>query len=180
MRTNELRRKPPACRGGKSVATLRKVPSRNTVALIAFLVAVLDQLSKWWAVTALDDKTIEIVWKLQFHLTSYTGFAFSTGQGLGPILGVVALGVVVVLWKIRTRFSGPASTLALGLILGGASGNLLDRAFRVPGWGRGAVVDFVDLQFWPVFNLADAAIVVGVIVLSLRIWIEQREGDNRA
>ena len=106
MRTNELRRKPPACRGGDPVAALRKVPSGNSIALIALLVAVLDQLTKSWAVNALDDRTIGIVWKLQFHLTSNTGFAFSTGQGLGPILGVVALGVMVVLWKVRTRFSG--------------------------------------------------------------------------
>ena len=103
MRTNELRRKPPACRGGDPVAALRKVPSGNSIALIALLVAALDQLTKSWAVNALDDRTIGIVWKLQFHLTSNTGFAFSTGQGLGPILGVIALGVMVVLWKVRTR-----------------------------------------------------------------------------
>ena len=180
MRTNELRRKPPACRGGDPVAALRKVPSSNAIALISISVAVLDQLTKWWAVNALDDRTIGIIWKLQFHLTSNTGFAFSTGQGLGPVLGVVALGVVVVLWKIRVRFPGPLSTLALGFILGGASGNLLDRAFRAPRWGRGAVVDFIDLQFWPVFNIADSAIVIGVIVLSLRLWIDQREGENIA
>ena len=132
MRTNELRRKPPACRGGDPVAALRKVPSSNAIALISISVAVLDQLTKWWAVNALDHRTIGIIWKLQFHLTSNTGFAFSTGQGLGPVLGVVALGVVVVLWKIRVRFSGPLSTLALAFILGGASGNLLDRAFRAP------------------------------------------------
>lgn len=104
MRTNELRRKPLACRGGDPVAALRKVPSSNAIALISISVAVLDQLTKWWAVNALDDRTIGIIWKLQFHLTSNTGFAFSTGQGLGPVLGVVALGVVVVLWKIRVRF----------------------------------------------------------------------------
>ena len=180
MRTNELRRKPPACRGGDPVAALRKVPSGNSTALIALLVAALDQLTKSWAVNALDDRTIGIVWKLQFHLTSNTGFAFSTGQGLGPILGVIALGVMVVLWKVRTRFSGQLATMALGFVLGGASGNLLDRAFRSPRWGRGAVVDFIDLQFWPVFNLADAAIVIGVIALSLRMWIEQREGESSA
>ena len=161
MRTNELRRKPPACRGGDPVAALRKVPSGNSIALIALLVAVLDQLTKSWAVNALDDRTIGIVWKLQFHLTSNTGFAFSTGQGLGPILGVVALGVMGVLWKVRTRFSGRLATMA-------------------PRWGRGAGVDFIDLQFWPVFNLADAAIVIGVIALSLRMWIEQREGESSA
>ena len=124
MRTNELRRKPLACRGGDPVAALRKVPSSNAIALISISVAVLDQLTKWWAVNALDDRTIGIIWKLQFHLTSNTGFAFSTGQGLGPVLGVVALGVVVVLWKIRVRFSGPVNTGAR-IYFGGASGNLL-------------------------------------------------------
>ena len=180
MLIKELRRKPPECRGADPVATLRHVPSRKSIALVAVLIALLDQSSKWWAVNALSDRNIEIFWKLQFQLTSNTGFAFSTGQGLGPLLGVVALGVVIVLWRIRTRFSGPLSTLALGLILGGASGNLLDRAFRGARWGRGAVVDFIDLQFWPIFNLADAAIVVGVIALSFRVWMEQRDGDSGA
>jgi|TARA_B100001123_G_scaffold440806_2_gene580663 signal peptidase II len=81
---------------------------------------------------------------------------------------------------MRDGFSGSVSVVALGLILGGATGNLLDRAFRGSGWGRGAVIDFIDFQFWPVFNVADAAIVVGVVALSLKMWTEQREVKRSA
>ena len=81
---------------------------------------------------------------------------------------------------MRGRFSGPVSTLALGSVLGGACGNLIDRALRTPGWGRGAVVDFIDLQFWPVFNVADMAIVIGVLLLSVTMWIGQRGGMTGA
>lgn len=180
MRINGLRRKPPACRGANPVAAPFKVPAQLYIALISLAVVIADQWSKAWAVNALSDRTIDVVWKLQFHLTSNTGFAFSTGQGLGPFLGLVALLVVVVLWRMRDGFSGSVSIFALGLILGGATGNLIDRAFRGAGWGRGAVVDFIDFQFWPVFNVADAAIVVGVIALSLRMWAEQREVKRSA
>ncbi|MDP7068133.1 MAG: signal peptidase II, partial [Acidimicrobiales bacterium] len=110
-----------------------KVPAQLYIALISLAVVIADQWSKAWAVNALSDRTIDVVWKLQFHLTSNTGFAFSTGQGLGPFLGLVALLVVVVLWRMRDGFSGSVSIFALGLILGGATGNLIDRAFRGAG-----------------------------------------------
>ncbi len=180
MPTNALRRKPPACRGVDLVATSRKAPRSLWIALSAVFVIAADQWSKYWAVDALSDRTIDVVWKLRFHLTGNTGFAFSTGQGLGPVLGVVALVVVVVLWRMRSRFSGAVSTLSLGLVLGGACGNLIDRALRTPGWGRGAVVDFIDLQFWPVFNVADMAIVFGVLLLSIMMWVDQREAATNA
>lgn len=180
MRTSALRRKPPACRGVDLVATSRKAPASVWVALGAVFVISADQWSKYWAVDALSDRSIDVVWKLRFYLTTNTGFAFSTGQGLGPILGLVALAIVVVLWRMRSRFSSFTATLALGLVLGGACGNLVDRALRTPGWGRGAVVDFIDLQFWPVFNVADMAIVIGVVLLSVTMWVEQRRGINGA
>ncbi|MDP6863676.1 MAG: signal peptidase II [Acidimicrobiales bacterium] len=162
------------------MATSQKAPTSFWIALSAVFVIAADQWSKYWAVSALSDRSIDVFWKLRFHLTANTGFAFSTGQGLGPILGLVALVVVVVLWRMRGRFSGPVSTLALGSVLGGACGNLIDRALRTPGWGRGAVVDFIDLQFWPVFNVADMAIVIGVLLLSVTMWIGQRGGMTGA
>ena len=75
---------------------------------------------------------------------------------------------------MRARFPSRSGAIALGLVLGGASGNLTDRLFRAPRWGRGAVVDFIDFRFWPVFNFADAAIVAGVVMLGATMWIEQR------
>ena len=174
MLTSASRRRPPACRGVEAVATSGNSPRSLWVAISAVCVVAVDQWSKYWAVSSLSDQTIEVVWKLRFYLTGNTGFAFSTGQGLGPILGLLALAVVVTLWRMRSRFSSSGSTVALGLVLGGACGNLIDRAVRKPGWGRGAVVDFIDFQFWPVFNVADMAIVFGVALLSIMMWREQR------
>ena len=180
MRTSALRRKPPACRGVDLVATSQKPPKSLWIVSTTVFVLAVDQWSKYWAVEALSDQTIGVIWKLRFHLTGNTGFAFSTGQGLGPILGIVASVIVEVLWRMRSRFSGTVSTVALGLVLGGACGNLIDRAVRKPGWGRGAVVDFIDLQFWPVFNVADMAIVIGVLLLSVMMWLEQRGAKSGA
>jgi signal peptidase II len=61
------------------------------------------------------------------------------------------------------------------LIIGGAAGNVLDRAFRGSAWMRGAVIDFIDLQWWPVFNVADVAIVSGAILMVLSLFKEKRE-----
>jgi len=180
MLTSALRRKPPACRGVDPVAIYQKASTSLWVAFTAVFVIAADQWSKYWAVGALSDRSIDVFWKLRFHLTANTGFAFSTGQGLGPILGLVALAIAIVLWRMRSRFSSRVGTFALGFVLGGACGNLIDRALRTPGWGRGAVVDFIDLQFWPVFNIADMAIVIGVLLLSVTMWIEQRGGMNSA
>ena len=84
--------------------------------------------------------------------------AFSQGTGLGPVIGVVALLVVVGLLVSIGRSTSPLYPLAVGLIIGGAVGNLVDRLFRSPGWFRGGVVDFIDVQWWPIFNVADIAV----------------------
>lgn len=174
MPTCVLRRKPPACRGVELVAVSREASNARSIALVGLTTIALDQVSKAWAVAALDDRSIEVLWKLRLHLTTNTGFAFSSGQGLGPLLGLVAAFVIILLWKMRARFTSRRGVISLGLVLGGACGNLTDRLFRAAGWGRGAVVDFIDFRFWPVFNLADAAIVVGVILLGATMWSEQR------
>lgn len=138
------------------------------VASVAAAVLVLDQASKWWAVDRLSSGDIvSVVGSLQFNLRYNTGVAFSlgSGNGLGPWISVLAIGVVVaVSFGATSRF--PLGAVASGLISGGAFGNLLDRAFRGDqGFLHGAVIDFIDLQWWPVFNVADAAIVVGAILL---------------
>jgi len=81
------------------------------------------------------------------------------------VLAVVAL--VIVLFVVGRSVDRTAVAVALGLVLGGAVGNLVDRVFRSPGFGRGSVIDFVDLRWWPVFNVADAAIPVGCVLLVL-------------
>jgi signal peptidase II len=109
-----------------------------------------------------------VLWTLRFHLTFNSGMAFSRGRGLGPIIGVVALVVVVVLLLSLRRQGSKLATVAVALVIGGAAGNVADRLFRNgDGFLRGEVVDFIDLQWWPVFNVADSAIVVGVALLAL-------------
>ena len=138
------------------------------VAAVAVSVLVVDQASKWWALNRLSDGDIvDLVGSLRFNLFYNTGVAFSLGSdsGLGPWISVLAIGVVVaVSFGATSRY--PLGAVASGLISGGALGNLLDRAFRGDdGFLHGAVIDFIDLQWWPVFNVADAAIVVGAILL---------------
>lgn len=140
------------------------------VAGVGAAVLVLDQLTKEWALRALTgEPPIDVIGSLRFNLKFNTGaaFSFGSGKGIGPWVAVIALVVIVVLalgMTSRTRLGA----LATGLIAGGALGNLGDRAFRGDdGFMHGAVVDFIDLQWWPVFNIADAGVVVGAILLVL-------------
>ena len=142
-----------------------------TAAVIAITVLVLDQLSKAWALRALADGPINVVgdWA-EFHLAWNSGSAFSMLSGstwLLTGLGVVLLGVLAV---AVLRATDNINRVALALLLGGALGNLTDRFFRAPGIGEGHVVDFISVGSWPVFNIADSAITVGVIVLMWRTW----------
>jgi signal peptidase II len=144
------------------------------VAIVALVSLVLDQLTKHWAVNALSDgHVIDVVGSLRFNLYYNTGVAFSmgTGKGVGPWVTVLALGVVVGL-SLGATSRLTVGAIASGLIAGGAIGNLLDRAFRGDaGFLHGGVVDFIDLQWWPVFNVADACVVVGaglLVVASFR------------
>jgi lipoprotein signal peptidase len=100
--------------------------------------------------------------------TRNSGAAFSLGTGFTVILTAVALGVVVFIVRTAGRMRSTGWAIALGLILGGALGNLADRLFRSPGFLRGHVVDWIsafgpDAEHWPIFNLADSAIVCGAI-----------------
>jgi signal peptidase II len=146
----------------------RNVPLPVVLAVAATIVVV-DQLTKWWALSALGDgHTVSVVWTLRFNLTFNSGMAFSRGQGLGPIIGVLAFVVVIVLVGSLARTAVGVARIAVGLVIGGALGNLGDRVFRSGGgFLRGRVIDFVDLQWWPVFNVADAAIVIGGLLLFL-------------
>jgi signal peptidase II len=147
---------------------------------IAAAVVLLDQLTKEWALNALADGPIDVVWTLRFNLAFNKGMAFSQGTGLGPIIGVVALVVIVGLLVSIGRSTSRLYPLAVGLIVGGAIGNLLDRLFRAPGWFRGAVVDFIDLQWWPIFNVADIGVTVGGALLLLTSVLDGRSDREPA
>ncbi|MGI9193510.1 MAG: signal peptidase II [Actinomycetota bacterium] len=133
--------------------------------LTMILVLALDQVSKAWALTALDNnRSIALVGEVfQFRLVRNSGSAFGLFSGAGMVIFILNLVIMAVVGAWLVRGEGPA--LPLGLVLGGGLGNLADRVFRDPGLGLGKVVDFIYLSFWPTFNLADAAIVIGVTIL---------------
>ena len=148
----------------------RPVPLAATVAV---LVAIVDQVTKRWAVERLSvgpcglesDACIDLFWTLRFRLHFNPGAAFSTGVGLGPLFGVFAFVMILVLFNIVRSRVDTIGPVLLGAVAGGAIGNLTDRVLRAEdGFLSGSVVDFIDLQWWPIFNVADAAVVVGVIV----------------
>ena len=145
--------------------------------IVAIIVVVVDQLTKSWAVSNLDDHDVHVVWTLRFHLSFNSGMAFSQGRGFGPLIGVIALVIVVVL-LVSLRTGGSRLTaVAVGLVVGGAAGNIIDRLFRSgSGVLGGAVVDFIDLQWWPVFNVADACVVVGGVLLLVSSLFSSRSG----
>jgi signal peptidase II len=135
---------------------------------VAAAVVLVDQASKTWALHHLaGGRVVHVVWTLRLALSFNSGAAFGIGAGLGPF--IVAGGVaLIVAFAVMGRGLGLGRsalvTVALGLVLGGAVGNVADRVLRDHA---GAVVDFVDLQWWPVFNAADAAITVGAATLVL-------------
>ena len=145
-------------------------PNRGRFPRLALLAAAaivaVDQVTKWLAVKHLDEP-VDLVWTLRLALTHNTGTAFSLGLGLGPFIAVAAVVIVVALARLGRTVVSPLGTVALGLVMGGALGNLVDRVFRArDGLLDGAVIDFIDLQWWPVFNVADMAIVIGAVLLA--------------
>lgn len=144
-------------------------PWRSIVAIVALIVAV-DQATKTWALNALDDgHVVHVLWTLQFNLAFNTGMAFSRGGGMGPVIGVVSMAVVVALFVSLRRQRAGLRVVSSAVVAGGALGNIIDRLFRGDAWLRGAVVDFIDFQWWPIFNVADMAIVVGGIALAVAL-----------
>lgn len=150
------------------------------VAIVGAVVA-LDQATKAWAVSELPGSPVHLIGDdIELRLTRNTGGAFSLFQGYTPLL--VALALVITFFLVRAvRQAGDQLTVvALSLVLGGAVGNLGDRLFRSPGFGRGAVVDFIRLGWWPSFNIADAAVTIGAVVLiAWSLFGPRPEGDRR-
>ena len=142
----------------------------------ALAVLVLDILTKGWAVSALSDgRDIHIFWTLHFALTHNEGMAFSTGTNIGPFIGMLAIVVIAILVATMRKQSNTMSLVATGCIVGGATGNVLDRVFRGTGFMDGAVVDFIDLRWWPVFNVADIGIVCGAIAVAFSMIVSHPE-----
>ncbi|USQ77486.1 signal peptidase II [Ornithinimicrobium cryptoxanthini] len=139
---------------------------------IAAVWVVVDQVTKNLAEEHLSDgSTIQVVGEIfQLHLTYNSGAAFSMGTGSTGLLTILASIVsVVIIWNAR-RLGSLAWAWGLGLLLGGAVGNLTDRLIRPPEFGKGHVVDFFQLPNFPIFNVADigitsAAVLIGILAL---------------
>ncbi|ANS78264.1 Lipoprotein signal peptidase [Serinicoccus hydrothermalis] len=143
------------------------------VLLVALLWAGLDQATKFWAEASLTrGESVPLVGELlQLHLTYNSGAAFSLGTSWTGVVTTIAtlVSVGIVIQAFRTRSLGWA--LTLGLLLGGAVGNLIDRYLRPPSVGLGHVVDFLALPNFPVFNVADMGVTTAaclIVLLSLR------------
>jgi signal peptidase II len=134
-------------------------------AAVAVASVVADQATKSWALEALAGRApIHVVGSLQLALSFNSGVAFSLGAGSGLAVVPVAVIVVAVVVFVARKLPGRLAATSVGLVVGGAIGNLIDRILRDHD---GSVVDFIDLQWWPVFNVADACIVVGGVLLAL-------------
>lgn len=146
---------------------------------VAAVAVALDQATKALALASLDPgESVPVIdgvlhWTLQFN----PGAAFGLFRRFPVVFTVLAAAIAVAILSNLRKVSDRTTAIALGLVLGGAVGNLVDRIARRPGLFRGHVVDFIDFRVWPVFNLADTAVVTGAGLLVLGSWLgERRKG----
>ncbi len=139
--------------------------------MTAFLIFLADYLTKFAAVELLADEPFQIIGNfLELELIYNTGAAFSLATSQGIFLSVFAMAAATAILYFATRIDSTKWALALGLVLGGIFGNLTDRIFRSPGGLQGPVVDWISFSFWPTFNVADSAVVIGVSTIVWLIW----------
>ena len=151
----------------------RRSRARLLLGLAAAVLA-LDVVTKLVVVATLSDREPLRLLGGALYLTEArnTGAAFSFAEGATIVFSLIAAVVVAVIVRSARRLFSTGWAVALALVLGGAVGNLLDRVFRDPGFLRGGVVDFISLfdpygQVWPIFNVADSAIVCGGVLGAL-------------
>ncbi|MEU2114297.1 signal peptidase II [Streptomyces sp. NPDC016459] len=148
----------------------RRILALFVVAVVAYL---LDLGSKMLVVAKLEGREpIRVIGDvLRFDAIRNPGAAFGMGEAFTVIFTCIAAAVIVVIIRLARKLYSLPWAIALGLLLGGALGNLTDRIFRSPGVFEGAVVDFIAPAHFAVFNLADSAIVCGgilIVILSFR------------
>jgi signal peptidase II len=134
---------------------------------VAVFVLAADAITKAVVVAHLHSPVRLLGGLLTLRLLRNSGAAFSIGTSMTVVFTVIAVGVIVFILRTARKLRSLPWAITLGLLLGGAAGNLSDRLFRAPGALRGSVVDWIELPHWPVFNLADSAIVCGGILAVL-------------
>lgn len=148
--------------------------------LIVLVVVLIDALTKVWVVAALSASSMRLVGDfVELELVRNSGSAFSSFTGYTPILVAFALAVAAYLVREIGRSESRLRLVSLSLILGGATGNLIDRLFRSPGFFRGHVVDFVSVGSFPTFNIADCAITIGVGLLMISTFLKKAPGVHQ-
>ena len=139
--------------------------------MTAFLVFLADYSTKYAAVKYLIEKPFEIFGNIfKFQLVFNTGAAFSIATNATIFLSGFSMVVAAGILYFTSRIDSIKWALGLGLVLGGIFGNLSDRIFREPYGLQGAVVDWISVLSWPTFNIADSAVVVGVLLIVNLIW----------
>lgn len=156
---------------------------RRLSAAVLLCSLALDHLTKWWAQAhlvegaCLPEACVSVFGTpVRLHLIYNTGAAFSAGEGFGwllaPLATAVAAFLLALAWSTQDRRLG----VGYSLVASGALGNVIDRVVRAEhGFATGGVVDFIDLRVWPIFNLADVAVVIGVALLLLLQGPRRRE-----
>ena len=177
---NDLKESFPISSQPTNASPPKKISPFPSILGIAAIIFALDQASKFLVVKNIP---LHESWSLspalarifKFTYITNTGAAFGMFPQLSSIFMIIAIVVIIAIVIFHNQL--PTSNLwiriSLGLQLGGAMGNLLDRIIH------GFVVDFVDIGFWPIFNLADLSIVVGVLILSYHLWNEEDTSDKK-
>lgn len=163
-------------------ASPQQPPSRavGRIIAVAAVTIAIDQATKEWALRVLSERPgqrIELFWTLQWNLVRNYGASFSSFEGGGPIISVIAVAVAIALVVFGRKQDRLLIQVLYGLIVGGALGNVIDRLLRTradEGFLGGGVVDFIDVQFWPVWNIADMAVVCSAIVLVVESFLDER------
>ncbi len=150
----------------------RRRRSLTVLACVAIGVVLLDQLSKAWIVASVRPRMLSgegpivlLGGLLKITYAENTGASFSFGAGYTWVFSLIAIAVVVVIIRTAKRLGSVWWAVALGGLLGGSVGNLIDRMARQPGVGRGYVVDFIQLPHFAIFNVADMAITGSAVLM---------------
>jgi signal peptidase II len=134
--------------------------------LTAWVVWLIDLGTKVWAVEVLSSRAnVQIIGSfLQLTFVQNSGAAFGIGAGSTIIFTFFALAVLIFITRYALQITSKGWALVCGLVLGGILGNLTDRIFRAPSFLQGHVIDWIQIPNWPVFNIADSAIVIAAVV----------------
>ena len=142
------------------------------------MVITADRVTKIFAERTLQDGPVELIpGVLDLRYTTNPGGAFGLFGGIPWLFATISAAVIVAIVISSRKLPATSSAIGLGLVLGGAVGNMIDRAIRGPAFS-GEVVDFIDLQVWPIFNVADSAIMIGAAILLIAgLRRDRRSGD---